>query len=608
MKSDLLLAVNQLAAERNLPKPVVLRAVEFALAAAYKRDPLSNGNDVIVTMDSITGETIVKTVQHVVEEVEDEGMHITLDQAKEINPDYKIGDIIETGQLEFNPGRIASQTAKQVLMQKLRDSERDIVFEEYIDKEGEILTGTIQRVESRWVTVDIGNTEAIMPPSEQSSFERYRPSQQLKFYVVQVARTIRGPEIIVSRTHPDLLRKLFEVEVPEIYNGVIDIKAIAREPGARSKVAVVSNQEGIDAVGACVGLRGIRIQNVVNELLGEKIDVVEWDEDPVKFISNSLSPAVVDSVDIDKEEETALVIVPDKQLSLAIGKDGQNARLSSRLTNWKVDIQGVSVVEVDENKKTNEDDDSSVKISEIHESEKIEEEVHDKVINDQSDIKEKENKDKILAEEAQQSAQDELIALEKELEELEKQEKLEKDSKENEMLDVSSDELWQVDDSVFNTSKKDMVELCQSFMVRCQTILIKEDIKYDDKVLAELIMKFAPDWRRVLNELQRYSVNGNIDSGIINVTSDKNYDELFSYLKNKDFKKMRSWVVNNIDTDATAIFRAMYDRMGEKVAPQSIPQLILILGDYQYKNAFVADHELNVVACLTEVMSDVQFN
>ena len=459
MKSDLLLAVNQLAAERNLPKPVVLRAVEFALAAAYKRDPLSNGNDVIVTMDSITGETIVKTVQHVVEEVEDEGMHLTLDQAKEINPDYKIGDIIETGQLEFNPGRIASQTAKQVLMQKLRDSERDIVFEEYIDKEGEILTGTIQRVESRWVTVDIGNTEAIMPPSEQSSFERYRPSQQLKFYVVQVARTIRGPEIIVSRTHPDLLRKLFEVEVPEIYNGVIDIKAIAREPGARSKVAVVSNQEGIDAVGACVGLRGIRIQNVVNELLGEKIDVVEWDEDPVKFISNSLSPAVVDSVDIDKEEETALVIVPDKQLSLAIGKDGQNARLSSRLTNWKVDIQGVSVVEVDENKKTNEDEDSSVKISEIHESEKIEEEVHDKVINDQSDIKQKEkenkDKDKILAEEAQQSAQDELIALEKELEELEKQEKLEKDSKENEMLDVSSDELWQVDDSVFNTSKKE---------------------------------------------------------------------------------------------------------------------------------------------------------
>ena len=459
MKSDLLLAVNQLAAERNLPKPVVLRAVETALAAAYKRDPLSNGNDVIVTMDPITGETIVKTVQHVVEEVEDEGMHLTLDQAKEINPDYKIGDIIETGQLEFNPGRIASQTAKQVLMQKLRDSERDIVFEEYIDKEGEILTGTIQRVESRWVTVDIGNTEAIMPPSEQSSFERYRPSQQLKFYVVQVARTIRGPEIIVSRTHPDLLRKLFEVEVPEIYNGVIDIKAIAREPGARSKVAVVSNQEGIDAVGACVGLRGIRIQNVVNELLGEKIDVVEWDEDPVKFISNSLSPAVVDSVDIDKEEETALVIVPDKQLSLAIGKDGQNARLSSRLTNWKVDIQGVSVVEVDENKKTNEDEDSSVKISEIHESEKIEEEVHDKVINDQSDIKEKEkenkDKDKILAEEAQQSAQDELIALEKELEELEKQEKLEKDSKENEMLDVSSDELWQVDDSVFNTSKKE---------------------------------------------------------------------------------------------------------------------------------------------------------
>ncbi len=455
MKSDLLLAVNQLAAERNLPKPVVLRAVETALAAAYKRDPLSNGNDVIVTMDPITGETIVKTVQHVVEEVEDEGMHLTLDQAKEINPDYKIGDIIETGQLEFNPGRIASQTAKQVLMQKLRDSERDIVFEEYIDKEGDILTGTIQRVESRWVTVDIGNTEAIMPPSEQSSFERYRPSQQLKFYVVQVARTIRGPEIIVSRTHPDLLRKLFEVEVPEIYNDVIEIKAIAREPGARSKVAVLSNQEGIDAVGACVGLRGIRIQNVVNELLGEKIDVVEWSEDPVKFISNSLSPAVVDRVDIDKEEETALVIVPDKQLSLAIGKDGQNARLSSRLTNWKVDIQGVSDVEIGDNTKTIEDKVPPVKISENPELEKVEVEVPNDDNNDQTNIKEKENKEKILAKETEQSAQDELIALEKELEELEKQEKLEKDSKENQMLDVSSDELWQVDDAVFNTSKKE---------------------------------------------------------------------------------------------------------------------------------------------------------
>ncbi|MFL2665069.1 MAG: transcription termination factor NusA [Dehalococcoidia bacterium] len=449
MKSDLLLAVNQLAAERNLPKPVVLRAVETALAAAYKRDPLSNGNDVIVTMDPVTGDTVVKTVQHVVEEVEDEGMHLTLDQAQKINQDYKIGDIIETGQLEFNPGRIASQTAKQVLMQKLRDSERDIVFEEYIDKEGDILTGTIQRVESRWITVDIGNTEAIMPPSEQSSFERYRPSQQLKFYVVQVARTIRGPEIVVSRTHPDLLRKLFEIEVPEIYNGVIEIKAIAREPGARSKVAVLSNQEGIDAVGACVGLRGIRIQNVVNELLGEKIDVVEWSEDPVKFISNSLSPAVVDRVDIDKEEETALVIVPDKQLSLAIGKDGQNARLSSRLTNWKVDIQGVSEVEVDNSQPNNEE--PALEITQNSDLEKSKE----KSISDDTpdDLIEKENKKQILAQETEKNAQDELLALEKELAELEKQEKLEKDSKENEMLDVSSDELWQVDDSLFGAAK-----------------------------------------------------------------------------------------------------------------------------------------------------------
>jgi N utilization substance protein A len=318
--------------------------VEAALASAYKHDPAAMGQDVIVDMDPVDGEVTVWTVRHVVEDVEDPLMELTADQAQDLQAGAIVGDIIETGRLEYNPGRIAAQTAKQVVMQRLREAERDIVFEEFIDKEGEVLTATVQRVESRWVTVDLGRAEAVMPPTEQSPFERYRPGQQLKFFVVQVGRTIRGPEIIVSRTHPDLLRRLFEVEVPEIFSGVIEIKAIAREPGARSKVAVHSNQDGVDAVGACVGLRGIRIQNVVNELLGEKIDVIEWDEDPIKFISNSLSPAVVDNVDLKEEEESATVLVPDRQLSLAIGREGQNARLAAKLTNWRIDIQGTSQV------------------------------------------------------------------------------------------------------------------------------------------------------------------------------------------------------------------------------------------------------------------------
>ena len=220
-----------------------------------KRDPAAQGQDVIVEMDPVDGEVTVRTVRHVVEEVEDPLMELTAEQAQDLQAGAVVGDMIETGQLEYNPGRIAAQTAKQVVMQRLREAERDIVFEEFIDKEGEVLTATVQRVESRWVTVDLGRAEAVMPPTEQSPFERYRPEQQLKFYVVQVGRTIRGPEIIVSRTHPDLLRRLFEVEVPEIFSGVIEIKAIAREPGARSKVAVASNQDGVDAVGACVGLR-----------------------------------------------------------------------------------------------------------------------------------------------------------------------------------------------------------------------------------------------------------------------------------------------------------------------------------------------------------------
>jgi len=466
LKSDLLIAVAQLAAERNLPQPIVVKAVEAALAAAYKRDPAAQGQDVIVEMDPNDGDATVRTVRHVVEEVEDPLMELTVDDAQELQAGAVVGDIIETGQLEYNPGRIAAQTAKQVVMQRLREAERDIVFEEFIDKEGEVLTATIQRVESRWVTVDLGKAEAVMPPAEQSPFERYRPGQQLKFFVVQVGRTIRGPEIVVSRTHPDLLRRLFEVEVPEIFSGVIEIKAIAREPGARSKVAVSSNQEGVDAVGACVGLRGIRIQNVVNELLGEKIDVIEWDADPVKFISNSLSPAVADRVDLNTEEESATVLVPDRQLSLAIGREGQNARLAAKLTNWRIDIQGTTqVVEPEPEPEVAETTEAVAapegEATEVAAVETAAAETAEAVVAEQAaeavptaevveeapaaetEVAEPEPE---VDEEAVKAAADaELLALEEELAVLEREEEERKAAAEAETLDVSSDDLWQVD-------------------------------------------------------------------------------------------------------------------------------------------------------------------
>lgn len=435
--------------------------MEAALAAAYKRDPAAQGQDVIVEMDPADGDVTVRTVRHVVEEVEDPLMELTAEDAQELQEGAVVGDIIETGQLEYNPGRIAAQTAKQVVMQRLREAERDIVFEEFIDKEGEVLTATIQRVESRWVTIDLGKAEAVMPPAEQSPFERYRPGQQLKFFVVQVGRTIRGPEIVVSRTHPDLLRRLFEVEVPEIFSGVIEIKAIAREPGARSKVAVTSNQEGVDAVGACVGLRGIRIQNVVNELLGEKIDVIEWDEDPVKFISNSLSPAVADRVDLNVEDESATVLVPDRQLSLAIGREGQNARLAAKLTNWRIDIQGTSqvveeapatpepevVVEADAVAETTAaavpaaEPEVAVAAAEVAEAAPVAETTEAAEVPVAEVAAEPEVDDGA----AKAAADAELAALEEELAVLEREEEERKAAKESEVLDVSSDDLWQVD-------------------------------------------------------------------------------------------------------------------------------------------------------------------
>ena len=445
MKNELFLALTQLAAERNLPQSIVVSAVKEALASAYRKDPAAKGQDILVEVDSETGDVIVKTILNVKEkdEIEDPLSEISEEEAQKLNKDLRVGDFIETGFMEYNPGRIAAQTAKQVVLQKLREAERDLVFGKFADKKGQVIVGTIQRVDSRNVFVDIGRANALMPPSEQTSYEKYRVGQQLKFFVTEVQRTARGPEIIVSRTHPELLRKLFESEVPEISAGVVEIKALSREAGARSKVAVSSEDDDVDAVGACVGLRGIRIQNVVNELLGEKIDVVDWSEDPKVLITNSLSPATVSNVSINPDDSSATVTVPKKQLSLAIGKEGQNARLAAKLTLWKIDVQAEEEViieqpdevieKVSETLSVNNTEEASPK--ESSEAVQTIEEVFDETILEESP------KAKTVDEEA------ELMALEKEIKELEQKEEDEiKQKKQKEdILDFSSEDIWNLD-------------------------------------------------------------------------------------------------------------------------------------------------------------------
>ena len=339
MKSDFIIALTQLAAERNLPREIVLSAIEAALISAYRRDSIAAGQDISVKLDPGSGEIDVYIVKTAAENVEDPLQQISLTDAKKIKPDAEIGDVIPTENLPHSTGRIAAQTAKQVVMQRLREAERELVFQEFADKEGEVFTVSIQRIESRQIIVDLGRAEAILPPSEQVPYDRYRVGQRFKVLLQSIRQSNKGPEIIVSRSDKLLLKRLFEMEVPEIYNGSVEILGIAREAGSRSKVAVWAKQDGVDAVGSCVGLRGIRIQNIVNELHGEKIDVVQWDSVPAKFIASALSPSMVMRVDIDHDSGTATAIVPERQLSLAIGKEGQNARLAARLTGLKVDIR-----------------------------------------------------------------------------------------------------------------------------------------------------------------------------------------------------------------------------------------------------------------------------
>ena len=351
MKSDFLIAVTQLAAERNLPQDMVVSAVEAALASAYRKDGASGAqSNIRVHLDPNTGEVEVFQVRTIVDEVTNDLAEITLAEAKRIRKGQVlgVGDMIEEQLSAHAAGRIAAQTAKQVVFQRLREAERELVYAEFAEKSGEVYTATVQRGFGGAITMDLnGRASAVLPPSEQSPLERYRPGMKMKVIITEVTRTQRGPEIIVSRTHPDLLKRLFEMEVPEIYNGIVEIRGIAREPGSRAKVAVYARQDGVDPVGACVGLRGIRIQNIVNELQGEKIDVIQWSRDLSVYISHALSPAQPLRVDLNEAEQAAIIVVPDRQLSLAIGREGQNARLAAKLTNWKIDIKSSTEIEIE---------------------------------------------------------------------------------------------------------------------------------------------------------------------------------------------------------------------------------------------------------------------
>ncbi|MDQ6795563.1 MAG: transcription termination factor NusA [Chloroflexota bacterium] len=346
MSRDFVGALLQLNAEKQVPREQLIRTVEEAIQSAYRR--VAGDEDIHVRIDAETGKIRVFRARTVVSQVEDPLTEFSVEEARTHKPDAGLGELVEVEQLDGDIfGRIGAQTAKQVVLQRLREAERDVVFDQFASREGELITGAVNRVEPRAIILDVGkNVEAILATTEQSAVEHYRIGQNVKAYVLEVRRSTKGPQIFVSRTHKGFLKRLFELEVPEIHNGTVEIKAIAREAGSRSKVAVSSRQDGLDPVGATVGQRGARVQAVVAELGGEKIDVIPWNDDAGVFVANALSPAQVLSVDIDEEHRIANVTVPERMLSLAIGREGQNARLAARLTGWRIDIRSdVSVAE-----------------------------------------------------------------------------------------------------------------------------------------------------------------------------------------------------------------------------------------------------------------------
>lgn len=348
MNEEFIGALREIVREKGISEDLLFTTIEDALVAAYKKNYATTGNsvqNVRVSMNRQTGEIHVYAQKKVSESVEDEVNEISLEEAREYSPRYDFDDIVE---IEVTPrtfGRVAAQSAKQVVVQRIKEAERNIIYNEFVEKEYDIINGTVIRKDKGNVFVDLGRIEAVLGPTEQMNGEEYNFNERLKLYIVEVKNTTKGAQVIVSRTHPGLVKRLFELEVPEIYEGIVEIKSIAREAGSRTKIAVNSNDENVDPMGACVGPKGVRVQNIVNELKSEKIDIIKWSKLPEEYIANALSPAKVLDVSIQEESKSAKVVVDDSQLSLAIGKEGQNVRLAAKLTGWKIDIKSKSQAE-----------------------------------------------------------------------------------------------------------------------------------------------------------------------------------------------------------------------------------------------------------------------
>ncbi|KEZ50125.1 MULTISPECIES: transcription termination factor NusA [Metabacillus] len=341
MSNELLDALTILEKEKGISKEVIIEAIEAALISAYKRN-FNQAQNVRVDLNRDTGTMRVFARKDVVDEVYDPRLEVSVEEAQSVNPSFQVNDVMEMEVTPKDFGRIAAQTAKQVVTQRVREAERGVIYSEFVDREEDIMTGIVQRIDSKFIYVSLGKIEALLPVSEQMPNEKYKPHDRIKVFITKVEKTTKGPQIFVSRTHPGLLKRLFEIEVPEIYDGTVEIKSVAREAGDRSKISVYSENSEVDPVGSCVGPKGQRVQAIVNELKGEKIDIVNWSNDPVEFVANALSPSKVLDVNVNEEEKATTVVVPDYQLSLAIGKRGQNARLAAKLTNWKIDIKSES--------------------------------------------------------------------------------------------------------------------------------------------------------------------------------------------------------------------------------------------------------------------------
>lgn len=341
MNGDFINALREIEKDKGISKDIIFDALESALISSYKKN-FNASQNVEVEMDRETGKVKVLALKEIVDTVENEYLEISLEDAKELDDRFQIGDILKVEITPKDFGRIAAQTAKQVVIQRIRDAERDVIYDEFINRENEIITGLVQRISKNNVYIDLGKTEGVLPPSEQMEGEEYNQGDRLKLLISEVKKTTKGPQIILSRSHPNLVKRLFELEVPEINDGVVEIYSISREAGSRTKIAVFSKDSNVDPLGSCVGFKGSRVKVIVDELKGEKIDIVIWSKDIGEFIANSLSPSKVLNVIVNEREKSAVVVVPDYQLSLAIGKEGQNARLAAKLTNWKIDIKSES--------------------------------------------------------------------------------------------------------------------------------------------------------------------------------------------------------------------------------------------------------------------------